>query len=76
MARESTFDRNLKARMNVTMDSELEPELVTPMSAGAEELVEYEEIFPLTKQFGQTNMRSPKRGTGRNGQRGLGRDAS
>jgi len=40
------------------MNSELEPEQITPNTAGAEELTSYEEVFPLVKEFNQTNMRS------------------
>lgn len=57
----STFDTNLEKRMKECRDSQEEPESVTPMTAGAEELPTYEEIFPLTKQFRQTNMRNTGR---------------
>lgn len=50
---------NFTDRLRTTIDSELEPEQITPNSAGAEELTEYEEVFPLTRQFNQTNMRTP-----------------
>ena len=59
----STFDTNLAKRMKVTMGSELEPEMITPNTAGQEELSEYDDVFPLTRQFRQTNMRS-ERGRG------------
>lgn len=58
---------NFGRRLSETMGSELEPEQVTPNSAGAEELTEYEEVFPLTRQFNQTNMRTPFRGANRTG---------
>ena len=64
---ESHRNANFERRLRETMDSELEPEQVTPNTAGAEDLPEYEEVFPLVKEFNQTNMRSPKRRT-RNGQ--------
>lgn len=58
---------NFERRLRTTIDSELEPEQITPNSAGAEELTEYEEVFPLTRQFCQTNMRTPSRGHSRTG---------
>lgn len=63
MRRGSSTDRsdNFERRLRETMDSELEPEMVTPNSAGAEELPSYEENFPLVRQFGQTNMRTNPR---------------
>lgn len=68
----STFDKNLEQRLKETIDSELEPEFVTPMTAGAEELPEYQGVFPLTRQMNQTNMRN----TGRRprSQQGRGKD--
>jgi hypothetical protein len=42
------------------MDSELDPEMVTPNTAGSEEL-DYDEKFPLVDQFAQTNMRPSRR---------------
>ena len=63
---------NFERRLRETADSELEPELVSPQTAGAEELSDYEEIFPLPRQFKQTNMKSTR---GRRGsQSGRGRD--
>ena len=56
---------NFHARLRSCIDSELEPEQVTPNTAGAEELPEYEEVFPLTQQFRQTNLH----GTNRTGRR-------
>jgi tRNA A-37 threonylcarbamoyl transferase component Bud32 len=53
----SSLDKNLAKRMAVTMDSELDPELVTPMSAGYEEEPDKGDVFPIVKQFKQTNMR-------------------
>lgn len=50
---------NFTGRLSETMGSELEPEAVTPNTAGAEELTEYESVFPLTRQMNQTNMRTP-----------------
>jgi hypothetical protein len=63
---------NFERRLRETKDSELEPEQATPNSAGAEELPSYEENFPLTRQFRQTNMRG-RRGS-RGEQSGRGRD--
>lgn len=60
--RSSNFERRLRE----TNNSELEPEQVTPNSAGAEELPEYEQVFTLPRQFQQTNMRST-RGRRKNG---------
>lgn len=61
----STLDDNLAKRMRVTRDSELEPELITPQTAGQEELGEYDDMFPLVRQSKQTNMRSTRgRGPG------------
>jgi hypothetical protein len=54
------------------MDSELEPEMVTPMSAGAEE-VDYEEGSPLIDQFNQQNM-VPRKGRRVVSQKQQGRD--
>lgn len=63
---------NFERRLRQTMDSELESEFVTPQTAGAEELPEYEDTFPLTKQANQTNMRGRR---GRQGnQSGRGKD--
>jgi hypothetical protein len=53
---------NFERRLKETMGSELEPEMVTPNTAGAEELPDYVENFPLVDQFNQTNMKSRKRG--------------
>ena len=65
---------NFEDRLKETMDSELEPEQVTPNTAGSEELPEYDEAFPLVNQFRQTNMRG-RRGRGRQGnQSGRGKD--
>lgn len=60
MRRNSTAtDRsgNFERRLRETMGSELEPEMVTPNTAGSEEL-DYDEKFPLIDQFKQTNMRT------------------
>ena len=58
------FD-NFEERLKVTLGSELEPEYVSPETAGSEDLPEYIENFPLHKQFRQTNMTSrATRGTG------------
>lgn len=58
MANRSDKAENFTKRLAETWGSELEPELVTPMTAGPEELTPYEEVFPLTRQFKQTNMHS------------------
>jgi hypothetical protein len=63
---------NFERRLKETMNSENEPEQITPNTAGAEELPSYEEIFPLTKQFNETNMRG--RGGRQGNQSGRGRD--
>jgi len=65
---------NFERRLRETMDSELEPECYTPHTAGAEELPEYEETFPLTKQFNQSNMHGRRRGSKTGDQSGRGRD--
>ena len=52
--RASNFERRLKK----TMNSESDPEMFTPNTAGAEELTSYTENFPLVEDFNQTNMRS------------------
>lgn len=70
----STMDDNLKRRMAETMGSESDPELVTPMTAGSEELSEYNETFPLVRQFRQTNMRSGRGRHPRVGPSGRGKD--
>lgn len=53
---------NFERRLKQTMNSELDPELVTPMTAGCEEL-DYTETFPLVEDFHQTNMKPRMRGT-------------
>jgi hypothetical protein len=50
-----TKDDNFTRRLKETWGSELEPELVSPVTAGAEELPQYEDTFPLTKQFKRTS---------------------
>ena len=52
----STLDDNLKKRMAETWGSELDPEMVTPNTAGSEEEPYKNEVFPLIKQFRQSNM--------------------
>lgn len=47
---------NFERRLKKTMGSELDPEMITPNTAGSEEL-DYDENFPLIDQFEQTNMR-------------------
>lgn len=49
---------NFARRLKQTMDTESDPEMFTPNTAGAEELTSYEENFPLVEEFNQTNMRS------------------
>lgn len=63
MARNDRSD-NFTRRLRETMGSELEPEFVSPMTGGSEELSEYDEKFPLVDTFRQTNMRSTRRGRG------------
>jgi hypothetical protein len=55
MAERSDKNDNFIRRLRETMDSELEPEMVTPNTAGCEEQ-EGREIFPLVNKFNQTNM--------------------
>jgi len=38
------------------MDSELDPEMVSPQTCGEEELDYVPEKFPIVKEFNQTNM--------------------
>jgi hypothetical protein len=59
--KKSATDRskNFEERLAETTQSELEPEFVSPVTAGAEEL-DYD--FPLIDQFKQTNMRPNNRG--------------
>lgn len=64
---------NFERRLKETMDSELEPEMITPHTGGVEELTPYEDIFPLTREFNQTNMRSGGKRI-RDGQSQTGRD--
>ena len=64
MRRDSTpTDRsdNFERRLRQTMDSELQPEQVTPNTAGAEEL-DYNEKFPLVDDLKQSNMHPRFRG--------------
>jgi len=51
---------NFERRLKETMDSELEPEQVTPNTSGYEGTPDHAENFPLIDQFGETNMRTPK----------------
>lgn len=51
---------NFESRLKKTMNSELEPEMITPNTAGSEDLPDYDSKFPLVDQFNQTNMHSPK----------------
>ena len=55
MSHSSEKNENFIRRLRETMDSELEPEMVTPNTAGCEEQ-EGREIFPLVNKFNQTNM--------------------
>lgn len=57
-------------RLRETLDTETDPEMFTPNTAGQEEFPEGEEVFPLVKQFRQTNMRG---GGGRRGSNTSGR---
>jgi len=52
---------NFTRRLKETIGSELEPEQVTPNTAGSEELPSFDEIFPMIRQFNQTNMNGRKR---------------
>jgi hypothetical protein len=67
----STFDDNLKKRMTECWGSELDPEMVTPNTAGSEEEPYKDEVFPLIKQFRQSNMgdRPYSRNTNRGGKK-------
>lgn len=56
MARNSDKSENFTRRLAETMDTETDSEFYTPMSAGNEELPEYEPTFPLVKNLRQTNM--------------------
>lgn len=51
---------NFTRRLRETMDTESDPEMYTPNTAGSEEL-DYDEIFPLVRQMRQTNMRTGRR---------------
>ena len=63
------FDRQLERCRDTNLDSEL----VSPETAGSEELPEYERNFPIERVFRQTNMRSRPRGSG--SQSGRGKDS-
>ena len=52
----STKEDNFTKRLKQCWGSELDPEFVSPETAGAEELPQYVETMPIEKQF--------KRGTG------------
>ena len=52
---------NFERRLRETMDSELEPEQITPNTGGSEELPSYDDTFPLIRQFRQTNMNGRRR---------------
>jgi hypothetical protein len=64
---------NFERRLKETMNSELEPEMVTPMTTGQEELDYADEKYPIVKQFNQTNM-FPGGRKPRNSQSQMGRD--
>jgi hypothetical protein len=68
---------NFERRLKQTFGSENDPEMVTPNTAGSEELPEFNENFPLIDTFSQTNMRGrPGGGRSKTGQSGRGRDQS
>ena len=54
--------KNFEDRLAETTQSELDPEMITPNTAGSEEL-DYDDAFPLIRQFKQTNMRPNRRGS-------------
>ena len=66
---------NFERRLRETMDTESDPEMFTPNTAGSEEFPEGDECFPLVEQFRQTNMKggSARRGSSTSGR---GRDQS
>jgi hypothetical protein len=53
---------NFEERLHETMDSELDPEIITPNTGGSEEL-DYDDKFPLIRQFRSTNMKPNRRGS-------------
>jgi len=57
-ATETDRHGNFEKRLKETLGSELQPEMITPQTAGQEELTSYTEQWPLVKQMDQTNMRS------------------
>jgi hypothetical protein len=73
MSHSSEKNENFINRLRETMDSELEPEMVTPNTAGCEEQ-EGREIFPLVNKFNQTNMRDRPHHGRRRSTSGLGFD--
>jgi hypothetical protein len=66
------FD-NFERRLKETMGTDQSAEMVTPNTAGQEELTPYEDVFPLVKNQNQTNMRSGGRRV-RDGQLQAGRE--
>lgn len=65
------FERQLERCRDTNLDSEL----ISPETAGSEELPEYERNFPIERVFRQTNM-GRARGSGRRGsQSGRGKDS-
>jgi hypothetical protein len=69
----SDKEDNFIRRLRETMDSELEPEMITPNTAGCEE-TEGREVFPLVNVFNQTNMLDRPHHGRRRGNTGLGKD--
>jgi hypothetical protein len=63
---------NFERRLRQTMNTESDPEVVSPQTAAIEELP-YEDVFPAVNNLNQTNM-FPGGKRVRDGQRGLGRD--
>ena len=56
--KQDAFTKQLKKNRG----SALRSEMVTPETAGQEELPAYTDIFPLEDNFGQTNMRGSRGG--------------
>ena len=70
--KDEAFDRQIRKNRGTALRSEM----VTPETAGQEELTSYTEVFPLEDNFGETNMRSTRGGRHGSNTSGRGRDQS
>ena len=76
MARDKTSrkDEAFGRQIRKNSGTALRSEMVSPETAGQEELTSYTEVFPLEDNFGETNMRSTRGGRHGSTNSGRGRD--